>query len=201
MYRPGASGLLVAILAAGCAAGTPVTVSSPTAHTPAHAPEAVACPVRVVEIVDDRMDPKTLGEVGGRPVRAPADANAWLRDVISGLQQYGVVVQFGEETPAPARVIDARAELKTAWVASVTTAKTASVVLTVQYLRADTLLKAVDYRGSVSSVNWNSSTGEIQNMLDDAFGQVLRQVTTDVRALCAQTGDTGQASGGTGQTR
>ena len=183
-----ATGLLAVILVAGCADRTPVTVTSPAARNPAHLPGAVACPVRVLEIVDDRMDPQTLGEVGGRTVRAPPDAHAWLRGVIAGLQQFGVAVQFGEDSPAAAQAIDARAELKTAWVASVTTAKTASVVLTVQYSHAVAPLRAVDYRGSVSRMNWNSSAGEIQGMLDDAFTQVLQQVSTDVRALCTQAG-------------
>lgn len=173
---------------AGCVSSTPVTVTSPAVRSDTHRPDTVACPLRVVEIVDDRMDPQVLGQVGPRTVRAPADSDAWLRGVLSALPQFGVAVGFGEQAAAPARAIDARAELKTAWVASVTTAKTASVVLNVQYLRSGVLLKTADYRGSVSRANWNSGTGEIQGMLDDAFAQVLQQVTSDVRALCAQGG-------------
>jgi hypothetical protein len=130
------------------------------------------------------MDPQVLGQVAGRSVRAPADTKAWVREIMADLKQLGVMVQFGADSPAKPSAIDARAELKTAWVSSVTTAKTASVVLSMQYLRGGALLKAADYRGSISRANWNSGDAEIQRMVDSAFTEVLTQVTADLRTLC-----------------
>lgn len=140
--------------------------------------------MRVVEIVDDRTDPSVLGAVAGRTVRAPADMHAWMRSVIGGLDRSGIAVEFDDQEAAGPSELVAKAELKTAWVSSATTAKTASVVLSLRYFRAGELIKAADYRGSISAPNWGSTQDEIQRMIDRAFDQVLSQAAADIRAAC-----------------
>jgi hypothetical protein len=136
------------------------------------------------------MDPTVLGRVAGRTVRSPADAQVWLRAVINRLAEQGIVVDFSATDAALASTIDADARLKSAWVDSAATAKLASVVLNVQYSYRGTSIKTADYRGSVSAVNWNSTTDEVQGMVDDALAQVLTQLATDFRVICSQTRDT-----------
>jgi hypothetical protein len=176
----------LALAVIGC---SPITAN--TAYTPRTVPAARAtplpktvCRMRVVEIVDDRMDPNVLGAVGGRTVRAPADMQAWMRSVIGGLDRSGIAVEFGDKGPAGPSGLIAKAELKTAWVSSATTAKTASVVLSLRYFRAGELIKTADYRGSISAPNWGSTHDEIQRMIDRAFDQVLSQAAGDIRAAC-----------------
>jgi len=169
-------------LMAACSPMTASTKYTPRAAPVAHAPQ-MACRMRVLEIVDDRMDPTILGSVGGRTVHAPPDAQAWMRSVMGGLNRLGVAVEFGDADAGSAGLA-ARAELKTAWVSSETTAKTASVVLGFRYFQAGTLIKAADYRGSISATNWSSTQDEIQRMVDRAFDQVLAQAAADILAAC-----------------
>jgi hypothetical protein len=168
---------------AGCAPMTASTAYTPRvamSKTVAHA----SCTLRVVNVVDDRMDPTVLGNVGGRTVKGPPDPQAWLHSVIGGLRNSGIEVEFGD-ADTTATDLSAKAELKTAWVSSAATAKIASVVLNLQYFRAGSLIKSADYRGSISTPNWSSGQQEIQSMIDRAFDQALSQAATDTLAACS----------------
>jgi len=168
---------------AGC---TPMTASSTytprvaMSKTVAHA----SCTLRVVNIIDDRMDPTVLGNVGGRTVKGPPDTQAWLHSVIGGLRNSGIAVEFAD-TDTTSADLSAKAELKTAWVSSAATAKIASVVLNLQYFRSGSLIKSADYRGSISTPNWGSGQQEIQSMIDRAFDQALSQAAADTLAVCS----------------
>jgi hypothetical protein len=168
---------------AGCAPMTASTAYTPRvamSKTVAHA----SCTLRVVNVIDDRMDPTVLGNVGGRTVKGPPDPQAWLHSVIGGLRNSGIAVEFGDPDTTSAD-LSAKAELKTAWVSSAATAKIASVVLNLQYFRSGSLIKSADYRGSISTPNWSSGQQEIQSMIDRAFEQALSQAATDTLAACS----------------
>jgi len=176
--------LCLALAAAACA---PMTAN--TEYTPPHVARSnvaarASCTLRVVEIIDDRMDPSVLGNVGGRTVKGPPDAQAWLHSVIGGLRNSGIAVEFGDAENASSD-LSARAELKTAWVSSAATAKIASVVLNLRYFRNGSLIKSADYRGSISTPNWSSGQYEIQSMIDRAFDQALSQAVADTLAACS----------------
>jgi hypothetical protein len=171
------------LVLAGCApmtassAYTPrVAISKPVAH--------VSCTLRIVDVIDDRMDPTVLGNVGGRTVKGPPDPQAWLHSVIGGLRGTGIAVEFGNADTASAD-LSAKAELKTAWVSSAATAKIASVVLNLKYFRSGSMIKSADYRGSISTPNWSSGQNEIQSMIDRAFDQALSQAAADTLAVCS----------------
>jgi hypothetical protein len=176
-------GVCLMLGVAGCA---PMTAS--TAYTPrvamSKAVARVTCTLRVVDVIDDRMDPTVLGNVGGRTVKGPSDPQAWLHSVIGGLRSTGIAVEFGDAETASAD-LSARAELKTAWVSSAATAKIASVVLNLQYFRSGSMIKSADYRGSISTPNWINSQPEIQSMIDRAFDQALSQAAVDTLAACS----------------
>jgi outer membrane lipoprotein SlyB len=180
------STLLSVCLMLGVAGCAPMTAS--TAYTPhvamTKAVAHVSCTLRVVDIVDDRMDPTVLGSVGGRTVKGPSDPQAWLHSVIGGLRSTGIAVEFGDAETASAG-LSAKAELKTAWVSSAATAKIASVVLNLQYFRSGSMIKSADYRGSISTPNWGSGQQEIQSMIDQAFDQALAQAAVDTLAACS----------------
>jgi hypothetical protein len=169
----------------GCA---PMTASA--AYTPhvarSNAVPRVSCTLRVVDVIDDRMDPTVLGNVGGRTVKGPPDPQAWLHSVIGGLRNTGIEVEFGNADAASGD-LSAKAELKTAWVSSAATAKIASVVLNLQYFRSGSMIKSADYRGSISTPNWSSGQYEIQSMIDRAFDQALAQAAADTLAACSAT--------------
>lgn len=171
------------LVVAGC---SPMTVNTEyTPHVAKTNPVARgSCTLRVVEIIDGRMDPTVLGNVGGRTVKGPPDAQAWLHSVIGGLRNTGIAVEFGDAESASSD-LSASAELKTAWASSAATAKIASVVLNLRYFRSGSLIKSADYRGSISTPNWSSGQHEIQSMIDRAFDQALSQAAADTLAACS----------------
>jgi hypothetical protein len=177
------AGVCLMLVVAGCA---PMTAS--TAYTPrvamSNAVARASCTLRVVKVIDDRMDPTVLGNVGGRTVKGPPDPQAWLHSVIGGLRNTGIAVEFGDAETTSAD-LSAKAELKTAWVSSAATAKIASVVLNLQYFRSGSMIKSADYRGSISTPNWSSGQQEIQSMIDRAFDQALSQAAADTLAVCS----------------
>jgi hypothetical protein len=183
IIRIALTGACLMLLVAGCA---PMTAS--TEYTPRVAMSSpvarVSCTLRVVKVIDDRLDPTVLGNVGGRTVKGPADPQAWLHSVISGLRNTGIAVVFGDAETTSAE-LSAKAELKTAWVSSAATAKIASVVLNLQYYRSGSMIKSADYRGSISTPNWSSGQHEIQSMIDRAFDQALSQAAADTLAACS----------------
>lgn len=141
------------------------------------------CGLGIVEITDLRLDPATLGSIGGRVVHGPADSGAWLRNVLTGLGSYGIEVSFpaGEKAPS----LTASVTLVTAWVESLAVAKTSSVVLDARYRRDGAVVKEARYRGAESTVNWFSSGDEIRAMIEDSWTQILAAMSGDAAALCA----------------
>jgi hypothetical protein len=121
-------------------------------------------------------------------VQSPDDAQAWMRSVINGLRESGVTVAFADDADDTPGVLNAVVTLKSAWVSSVATSKTASVVLTLAYRGSGGFAKETDYRGRVSSVNWASSDSELQGLVNNSFARALSQVATDLHGLCAVTG-------------
>lgn len=182
----GHAGITCSMLAL-CACATSPVVLAPVFNPPVAAGppvEPAPCVLRVIQIMDDRLDPSVLGQMGPREVLAPADRQRWLRSVMAGLGPLGVRVEFDSRPQEPARHIDARITLESAWVAALPDTKTSSVVLAAQYLSRGVPIKSVTYRGSASEVNWANGGGEIQNMVDGVIQQALVQMAGDFRALC-----------------
>ena len=146
-------------------------------------PELKDCKLAVAEIRDARADPTMIGFIGSRPVRGPADPRAWIGNVLAGLKAYGLDVAYPASEVSPTGLV-AKATLVPAWVSSVATAKTGSVVLKVRFSRGDAVLKEAYYRGAESSVDWWGSDAEIQGMIDDSLTQIVDAMSHDLASLC-----------------
>jgi len=174
-----------------CAACTdPVNATNdfapPRPSSVAIAPELKGCKLAVGEIKDARADPATIGFIGARPVRGPGNPQAWIGNVLSSLKAYGLDVEYPASDVLPSELV-AKATLVTAWVSSVATAKTGSVVVNVRFSRGDAIVKEANYRGAESSVDWWGSDAEIQGMIDDALTQIVEAISRDLATLCAST--------------
>ena len=177
----------LAVAVAGCT--DPIT-AKPT-YVAADRPESGAgpaasgCRLRVTQITDSRLDPTTIGSVAGRMVRGPADSRAWIESALASLKTGGIEMSFPADVSPSSAGLSASVTLVTAWVSSAATSKIASIVLNVRYAANGTALKQVNYRGSVSTLNWMSSDVEVQGMIDDAMAQILATMGTDLKAICA----------------
>jgi hypothetical protein len=181
---------LLAQLAVACLAACTDPVNATNDYAPPRPSSSTivsklkGCKIAVTEIKDSRADPTTIGFIGLRPVRGPGNPQAWIGNVLSGLNTYGLDVEYPASDAPPTELV-AKATLVTAWVSSIATAKTGSVVLNVRFSRGDTLVKEANYRGAESSVDWWGSDGEIQGMIDDAMTQILEAMSHDLVNLCS----------------
>lgn len=180
---------LMTVMPAACAEPPPVTVnpafvdrypSAEVSKTPVQ-----ACTIRVVEVVDARRAPEVLGMVSGRVVKSPADSTAWLKSILGGLDSRGFALTF-DKNPGPTleNPVVVRVSLHSAWVTSVATNKTANVVLRVRAERAGKTAIDRDYRGGVTRMNWASTVGELQGLVDSAFTAALNDMAKDIHPLC-----------------
>jgi hypothetical protein len=170
--------VLAALSLIGCVSPVPMTLSeqfSNPATRPANAPRlpktTAPCMVVVSSIADTRTEPRLLGSVAGRPVKAPEEVSLWLHNVVAGLESRGVVPAF-DTNPTHA------------WVSEIHTSKTATTLMRMKLSRGESVLKERDYRGSDTVMNWSSGDGELQHMVDRAFGVALDQIAEDLRASC-----------------
>jgi len=182
---------LAAVTLCACVSQVPMTLSerfSDPQTRPATAPRlsrnAQPCTLIVSTIADTRIEPALLGSVAGRPVRAPGDVSAWLRNVIAGLESRGVVPHFDTNPHQETSPLVAGLTLRMAWVSEIHTSKTATTLLRMKLTRGESVLRERDYRGSDTVMNWASGDGELQQMVDRAFGAALDQIAEDVRAAC-----------------
>lgn len=141
------------------------------------------CTVQIVRMTDARRAPDVLGVVSGRAVKSPDNTQAWLQAILGGLGGRGLKISFASDAP-PGGAVVADVSLRSAWLTSTVTNKTANVVLHIRADRpgADPIDR--DYRGAVSVMNWASTTDELQRLVDAAFGGALDNMAIDFRQMC-----------------
>jgi len=185
----GAPALALALLLVACVPSTPLVLDEERATAPrpggrAATPEPpVSCRVELRSVVDSRRDPATLGTLSGRPVRPPAEPEAWLATALQGLRREGIEVLTELPSGATADLAVA-AELRTAWVASIRANKSANVVVGLSYLEGVATPVEILFRGADTSANWSSSDDEIMRMFDRVFAKLLQSMAVDIKSRC-----------------
>jgi len=141
----------VLIVLAGCAKDT--IVLSP-GFTPAstslnghraHAAGAATCRIHLGSVQDLRADKESLGSIGIRDVHA-TDMAAWLR---SGLQSLNrdADIQLVDDSAQGASDLDLSADLLKAYILTITSDKSTTVVIRAHYSRNGSALGDQVYRG------------------------------------------------------
>lgn len=142
---------------------------------------AGSCRVRIAEVRDARADTTAMGDIGGRPIRATDNA-AWIRSGLETLNR-DQSIAFGGAPDASDLVLSA--ELLKAYMISLTSDKSTTLVLRVRYARDGVPETQHIYRSSDSGWNWSSGEAETQSQFDTALAELVAQIDADVRAKCA----------------
>ena len=154
-------------------------------------PSAAGCPVQVLELVDARRGPETVGSVMTfQQIQAPADREAWLRSVVQvGLEARGFKPSFGAEPAAGA--VNARIRLRTVWISLVQMNKMGSAVLQASAAAGAAPAGPMKiHRGDKTSVNMWGSQGEFNELVNQVFAEALDGLAADLRPLCPATATT-----------
>jgi hypothetical protein len=104
--------------------------------------------------------------------------------VVGGLANRGFSVGIETGAPLAPNVVVARVRLQSTWLNTTSTNKTATVVLHLKAERAGAAPVDDDVRSNLTRVNWDSTSGEMQRLVDAAFVQALDKMATDLRPLC-----------------
>ena len=187
----GAAGLACLVALSGCE-NTPITLKpqftppmgwlQPARRGAAKAPVAV-CRIGLAAIRDSRLDPGSMGSIAYRTLRMP-DSAAWFRAGFLALNR-DPRLKLSEGMQNADLVMDV--EVVKAYVMSITSSKTATVIFRVRYSRQGTPLDEQIYRGDNVNWNWNSGEGESQSALDGTMAEALKQIDRDALLRCAQT--------------
>jgi hypothetical protein len=142
--------------------------------------------VEFTEIVDERRSPELMGVVDQRAVRAPPDATAWMREILSALGTRGLSVHLDAAPPDPrSPPITAKFRLQTAWLASTGATYNANAVMTLEAHTPEGRTFTQTYRGrTVHTTYWSAGTDTLQGAMTSAFAKALDAMSTDLRALC-----------------
>lgn len=179
---------LIAAALAGCV--TPLTLEPTFATHVAGGDETVApfCRLTITKLTDSRLDPTVVGNIGGRQVRVAGDSKIWMKDLLRGLSRWGIRVSFADDPHREASTalpsLPVEVQLLTVWLDSLATSKSVNAVFRFEYQVGGQRIPAT-YRGSHTTVNWNSTDAEIESLLDAALQQVLEQTQRDVHQYCA----------------
>lgn len=179
-----------------------ITVGGCVSYTPVHIPmnfddndryettdtsSATPCKIYVAEIDDKRRNKKNLGRAATSTVYTK-DIIDWIGQglVSLGSGRYKIVIQKENSEPVEPVVPDYKISvfLKKAYIHSLSTSKSATLVLAVNYSQEGEDIRSSLYRGSDTSINWSSSQDEIHGAFNAAFIDLLDDLDKDLIELC-----------------
>ena len=167
----------------GCVAPTQLQMTSTPQPKDAPSTAALGRRLLLLATADMRPDGQALGRVGGR-LFTSHDVRQWVdRAIADALANEGYVLAEDGALQIEPRILKA-------YVDSIDVAKTAVLVLEIQFTRGDrTSVKRI-YRGQHAGLNWASGDGEVTLSLQRCLSTCLRAAIADVRQLSYPGNDT-----------
>jgi hypothetical protein len=191
-----AAAATIGLLSLAACTTTPITLSSqfiPPASTtwPALSPAARrqpgatptdSCVLNLANVRDLRADPHAMGSIGARVVRA-VDTTAWLRSSLQALERDSRI-RIAVNSDSAGSGLNLGVDLLQAYVMTITTEKSTTVVLRTRYERQGSLIEEKTYRGANVSVNWTNGEAEVQSSFNTALAQILETMDRDILDFC-----------------
>lgn len=145
------------------------------------------CNVIVSSIVDKRHGKEGFGALSYVDTYA-ASVPLWVRDGLAALKEARYNVFFEDSgSPAPRQgqflVIDV--EILKAYLHTVLSAKSATIVLSVNYQPAGQPGQVKVYRSQKTSVNWTGGASEVEDAMNMAMTAMLANIVDDIERQCA----------------
>ena len=138
------------------------------------------CRLRIAPVRDARIDPGSVGSLGGVAVHFN-DTAGWIGAALNSLGR-DPAIHIVTDDSEPDLVLDV--EIVKAYVATITTEKSARVVLHVHASGRGVAARDDYYSGSDVSPNWINGRAETEGALNDALTNVVRQIDKDVVTWC-----------------
>jgi len=182
-------GVLIAMFASGPAsAQVPVTAPlsmkyDAMAHDIAPVRSRTNCPVRLVSVVDARMNKDTLGTNFANPLLS-GDAGAWATTGLQNLKAFGFPVEVVAASDLRAGGITMAPRITRAYTWQVGLKLFGTVALKVDYVLPSGATESKTFRASGDKTNMWGADDEFMVTLNYAFNNLLKKVAADLEKRC-----------------
>jgi len=129
---------------------------------------------------DVRLDPNDLGMAGQRYVQT-IDSVAWLSGALSSMKNDPRLRFVDNDDDAEFTL---RIELVKAYIMTITTQKSANVVLRANYSRNGTAIDTQIARGRDTGANWANGSEEVQGALNRALSAAVSELDNAIVTHC-----------------
>jgi hypothetical protein len=161
-----------------------LSLAPATSETRSPSRDRVIPTVLIAPLEDHRPHGNSLGNVAGRPFQANEPAK-WVEQELCALSSAQFVCSLATNNAVSSLTL--RPRLLKAYVNSVDIAKTAVVVVEIDFVEGEGGAQTRVYRGQLTRANWASTESEVENALRTALRRCLAQVRTDIEAQLALT--------------
>ena len=171
-------------------AAPPASLSRP-ATTLGGRPKAVpiTCAVGVTELSDIRNDPGMIGVYMNKAVLAPTDRPAWLRALVTGLAERGVLPVLPGDPPVATAPSDITIVLEKAWITNIFADIGASVSFRVDEHAPGGTVTQMHFRGTRQKFTyWSQAENKFQRAIDLSASQALDAMAEHFHTLCKASG-------------
>jgi hypothetical protein len=158
--------------------------SSVTSNRSVRARGEAVVQVAIAPVEDQRPHGHSLGQVGGRAFES-GELTKWVGEELCALSTTRFACLPLQGTAATSLTL--RPRLLKAYVDSVDIAKTAVVVLEIDFIGGDGAIQTHIYRGQLAGANWASTAGEVSRALHTALKRCLVRVQADIEAHLGNT--------------
>jgi hypothetical protein len=178
IYRPlGVGWIAICLALVGCNSTARLDLSSqaPQAERVRHTVKTEDTVVEFTTTKDSRLDPESLGAVARRRFDGDKVAS-WIDQALSTLGSTNYSVRTGAEHRPGAGTIIIHPSLLKLYVDSLSTTKTAVVVIQLDFELPGSRRATHTYRGQYAGMNWGSGTGEVTSALNLALSDCLEKI-------------------------
>ena len=137
--------------------------------------------IRLNPIIDMRPADASLGLVAGRPFTA-GDLIQWIDHELAASASKTAHALDGMHDVADLDTTTVSPRLLKAYVSSVSLAKTAVIVLQIDYTFPTGATETKIFRGQFAGANWSSTEAEVTNALKRAFANCAQKWIVDLNA-------------------
>jgi hypothetical protein len=138
------------------------------------------CRLRIASVRDTRIDPRSVGSMGGFDVHF-TDTAGWISSALNSLGSDPAIRIVTEKSESDL-VLDV--EIVKAYIDTITAEKIARVVLRVHASGWGVTAPDHYYSGNDRSVDWINGRAETEGALNDALTNAVRQIDKDVVTWC-----------------
>lgn len=132
------------------------------------------CHIKIHKVIDDRSDKNNIGVFCGSEI-ITKDLSDWINRFFVVLENTSKALNGNE--------ILLNISIKKMYIKNISTSKTATIVLQVDYLKGTNIILSKLYRKQITKINWNCTEHEIIELLNNVLQDIMTDIINDISNL------------------